>query len=146
MATYNYSKTPVSIDRLRLEIKASAIAIYPSAITYYDGSLDIDFADALSGENVTVLDALVTAHTGAAIPPDVTPRQIRQALILSGVSMASITTALESLSEPTRSLALAEWEYSNMFDRTRPLVASVGQMLGWTSAQLDALWIYAGTL
>ncbi len=78
--------------------------------------------------------------------PDVTPRQIRQALILSGISMQSITDALNSLSEPTKSLALAEWEYSISFQRSRPLVASVGQMLGWTSQQLDDLWLYAGTL
>lgn len=78
--------------------------------------------------------------------PDVTPRQIRQALILSGVSMSQITDALNTLPEPMKSLANAEWEYSNSFQRTRPLVASVGQMLGWSSTQLDALWKFAGSL
>lgn len=78
--------------------------------------------------------------------PDVTPRQIRQALILSGVSLQSITDALATLEEPTKSLAMAEWEYSIAFQRNRPLVASVGQMLGWTSEQLDNLWLFAGTL
>lgn len=77
---------------------------------------------------------------------DVTPRQIRQALVLNGVSMEQIQTALESLSEPTRTLALIEWEYSISFQRTRPLVISVGQMLGWTPAQLNALWSYAAAL
>jgi hypothetical protein len=78
--------------------------------------------------------------------PDVTPRQIKQALVLSGVTLQSIDDALNSLSEPTKSLAKIEWEYSISFQRSRPLVNSVGQMLGWTSQQLDALWIYAGTL
>jgi len=78
--------------------------------------------------------------------PDVTPRQIRQALILSGVSTATIDNALDTLSEPTRSLAKTEWEFSIAFKRKRPLVISVGQMLGWTSEQLDALWKFAGTL
>lgn len=78
--------------------------------------------------------------------PDVTPRQIRQALILSGVSMAMIEEALNSLPEPTRSLALVEWEYSIAFKRRNPLVMSVGGLLGWTSAQIDDLWTFAGKL
>lgn len=78
--------------------------------------------------------------------PDVTPRQIRQALILSGVSMSQIDDALGSLPEPMKSLAMAEWEYSNSFQRNRPLVSSVGQMLGWTSQQVDDLWKFAGSL
>lgn len=77
---------------------------------------------------------------------DVTPRQIRQALTLMGVSMASIAAALASLPEPQRSLAQIEWEYSIAFQRHRPLVESVGLMLGWDSAQLDALWRFAASL
>lgn len=80
------------------------------------------------------------------IIPDVTPRQIKQALVLSGVSLSAIDSALATLPEPTKSLAIIEWNESNMFVRSRPLVASVGVMLGWTSQQLDDLWIFAGTL
>lgn len=72
--------------------------------------------------------------------PDVTPRQIRQALILSGISMEQIDAALDSLPEPTRSMAKIEWEYSIAFQRSRPLVAQVGVMLGWTPEQIDDLW------
>lgn len=78
--------------------------------------------------------------------PDVTPRQIRQALVLSGVSMSTIESALASLPEPTKSLAQIEWEYSTMFIRSNPLVAQVGVALGWTSEQLDNLWKFAKTL
>ena len=78
--------------------------------------------------------------------PDITPRQCRQALILSGITMASINDALHGLPEPTSSLALAEWEYSIAFKRRRPLVQSVAQMLGWTEDQLDDLWRFASTL
>lgn len=78
--------------------------------------------------------------------PDVTPRQMRQALILSGVSMEMIETALSSLPEPNRSLALTEWEYSIAFKRQNPLVKMVAVLLGWTDDQLDDLWIMAGKL
>lgn len=78
--------------------------------------------------------------------PSVTPRQIRQALILSGISIAQIESALDSLPEPIKSLAKTEWEYSNAFERNRPLVEQMGAMLGWSSEQLDNLWLFAGSL
>lgn len=89
--------------------------------------------------------------TDAATPArlvimDVTPRQIRQALVLSGVTLEQIDTALNALPEPMKTMAKVEWEYSNSFQRNRPLVAAVGVMLGWTSGQIDALWLFAGTL
>lgn len=99
-----------------------------------------------TSEEVWAEKLAVYASAPVNIIPDVTPRQIRQALILSGVTMAQITDALNSFSEPIKSLANAEWEYSNAFDRKRPLVEAVGQMLGWTSQQLDDLWKFAGTL
>jgi len=77
---------------------------------------------------------------------DVTPRQIRQALILSGVSTDMIETALNTLPEPTRSMAKTEWEYSIAFQRRRPIVAAIGTMLGWTPAQIDDLWALAAKL
>jgi len=82
----------------------------------------------------------------AVVIPDVTPRQIRQALIMSGLTLQQITDALDSLSEPTKSMAKIEWEYSISFQRSRPLVVAVGQLLGWTSTQLDDLWKLAATL
>jgi hypothetical protein len=77
---------------------------------------------------------------------DVSPRQIRTALVLSGISLEQVETALNSLPEPQKSLAKIEWEYSVAFKRSRPLVSSVGQMLGWTDQQLDNLWKFAITL
>lgn len=83
------------------------------------------------------------------IPPepiaDVTPRQMRTALAIYGV-LTAVEAALDSLSEPTKTLAKIEWDYSIAFQRNRPLVAQVGQMLGWSDAQLDALWIFAAGL
>lgn len=107
-------------------------------------------------DNVTVLLTVevtpeIVSAIEAVVPPpadllDVTPRQMRQALILSGVSLQQIEDALNSLPEPQKSLAWVEWEYSNAFERNRPLVAQVSAMLGWTEQQLDDLWILAGSL
>lgn len=90
--------------------------------------------------------AVYAVAPATPIIADVTPRQIRQALILSGVSISQIDDALESLPEPTRSLAKTEWEYSTSFQRSRPLVSQVGALLGWSSTQLDDLWLYAAGL
>ena len=78
--------------------------------------------------------------------PSVTPRQIRQALVLTGISMTQIEDALASLPEPHKSLAQIEWEYSTLFIRSNPLVSQIGQVLGWNSQQLDDLWKKAAGL
>jgi hypothetical protein len=135
----------INYERLHSSIFASLFVTDFEGITQ-DG--DELFVQGASLYDEPGLDGLISGHdpTPTVVIEDVTPRQIRQALILSGVSMASIDAALATLPEPNKSLAQAEWEYSNMFERSRPLVTSVGQMLGWTSAQLDALWIFAKTL
>ena len=78
--------------------------------------------------------------------PDVTPRQIRQALILAGVTMQEIDDAINMLPEPQKSLALVEWEYSVAFIRSNPLVESIGMILGWTEEEIDELWVMAKRL
>ena len=80
------------------------------------------------------------------VPAVVSARQIRQALVLSGITMAQIEQALNSMPEPNRSLAFIEWEYSNEFQRYRPLTIAVAQMLGWTEDQMDDLWVLAFSL
>ncbi len=77
---------------------------------------------------------------------DVTPRQIRQALVISGISISSIETMLASLPEPMKSLATIEWEYSTLFIRNNNFVKSLGPLMGLTDDQLDSLWILAKRL
>lgn len=74
------------------------------------------------------------------------PRQIRLALILMGISLTDIDTNLDLLPEPTKSLAKVSWEYSLEFYRNDPLVDSVAALLGWTSEQSDYLWEFGITL
>lgn len=76
----------------------------------------------------------------------VTPRQIRQGLILLGHSLSDVDNAIAALPEPHRSLASAEWEYSTLVFRRNQLVEMLGQAQGWTADELDNLWIFAGAL
>lgn len=87
------------------------------------------------------------------VPFAVTMRQARQALLLSGTLGATaeavdaaVKARIGALSEPVRSLALIEWEYSTEVQRNRPLVTTLGQALGMTAAQLDALFVQARSL
>lgn len=120
--------------------------IYVDAFNYLGQKVAVlEFADDAPQE---LIDRRLAFYAAAPVTvlKDVSPRQIRQALVLSGVAMADIEAALASLPEPTKTLAQIEWEYSVVFQRNRPLVSQVAAALGWTSAQLDALWELAATL
>lgn len=77
---------------------------------------------------------------------EITPRQLRQAMVLSGVALSMIDDVLGTLPEPLRSLASISWNYAVAFDRYDPLVIDVGSALGWGSSDLDMLWELAGSL
>jgi hypothetical protein len=75
----------------------------------------------------------------------VTMRQARLALLQQGL-LASIQPAIDALDEPHRSGANIEWEYSQTVERTRPFVLTLGEALGLTDDDLDALFELAATL
>jgi hypothetical protein len=79
------------------------------------------------------------------IPQVVTMRQARLALLQQGL-LANIQAAIDSLDEPAKSGASIEWEYSQTVERTRPFVLTLGEALGLTDDDLDALFELAATL
>ena len=79
------------------------------------------------------------------IPQVVTMRQARLALLQQGL-LANIQPAIDALDEPHRSAANIEWEYSQTVERTRPFVLTLGEALGLTDDDLDALFELAATL
>lgn len=80
------------------------------------------------------------------VPEEVTPRQFRQALILSGISMQTIEDFISFQPEPIKSLAMIEWEYSTAFLRNNQMMNSLAPAIGFTPSMLDDLWILAETL
>jgi hypothetical protein len=148
MTEYDYTKTPVDILSLASQIKGSSITSVYSYMNWDEASsaIAIFFQSDLSDADKATLDGVVSAHAGIAVPQEVTPRQIRLALFSHGVTTTMIDSAIASLSDPTKTEAQIAWEYSLTFERYNPLVAVLGQMLGWTSQQLDNLWILAVTL
>jgi len=82
----------------------------------------------------------------AGIPLSVTPRQIRIALITSGITLSTIESAIDSLPEPQKSITRVTWEYSVEFQRSNPLLSSMAPMLGLSNEQIDSLFLLASTL
>lgn len=81
----------------------------------------------------------------AAIPRSVTMRQARLALLGAG-KLSAVDAAIDGMSEPTKSAARIEWEYSGEVQRHNGFVAALGPALGLTSDQIDALFISAAKL
>lgn len=79
-----------------------------------------------------------------AVPNSITtvsPRQIRMALTRAGLR-DQVEAAVAAGDQD-----LKDWyEFSITFERTNAQVAAMGQALGQTEAQLDALWQLAATL
>ena len=79
------------------------------------------------------------------IPQVVTMRQARLALLADG-KLAQVDAVIDSLTEPHKSAAKIEWDYSSEVQRDRPFVKQIGAALGYTDERLDQLFIEASKL
>lgn len=71
----------------------------------------------------------------------VTPRQIRRALSIVGLR-EQVELQVKASSQEVQDT----WEFSTQIERTNPLLIQMGETLGRTSADLDALFELANTL
>jgi hypothetical protein len=81
----------------------------------------------------------------APVPPSVTRRQARQALLLNSL-LAQVDPIIAAMQEPDRGLAQIWWADSLDFERNHALVVQVGAALGLDAAGLDALFVQAARL
>ena len=80
------------------------------------------------------------------VPAKVTRRQARQALFLSGISLATVDALIDALPEPARTVSRIFWEDSNDFERANATLNTMAAALNLTQAQLDDLFRLAQTL
>jgi hypothetical protein len=80
------------------------------------------------------------------VKEDVSPRQLRLALLSAGITEAMIDGAIALLESPTKEQAQIAWKYSLSYKRSESAVAVIGTLAGLTSDQLDGLWDLARTL
>ena len=105
-------------------------------------------ADARNADYVEYLNWENAGNTALpADPPEpapllpVSPRQIRQVL-----SRAGLRTAVETAIAAGDQDGKDWWEFATQFERLHPTVVAMGQALGQTDAQMDALWELAASL
>lgn len=81
------------------------------------------------------------------LPDTCTPRQLRIALIQSGISLATIESQIDSISDSVqREIARAEWEYALEIKKEHPLVDMIASNLNLTEKQVDDIFVLAVTL
>lgn len=73
--------------------------------------------------------------------PDVSPRQIRQALTRAGLR-AAVEAAVAAGDQDTKDW----WEFSTTFERDHPVVIAMATALGVTESDMDNLWALGLTL
>ena len=78
------------------------------------------------------------------VPEVVTMRQARLALLAVG-KLADVTAAINSLPSPEKEAAQIEWEFSTTVVRTHGLVEQLSPVLGFTSEELDSLFLAAAS-
>lgn len=77
----------------------------------------------------------------------ITPRQLRLALLMRGITSDDVISAINSaLPSPDKEAALIEWDYSIEFDRYHPSIDGISQILGFDSETTDLIWEEAGNL
>ena len=93
-------------------------------------------------ELIDAIEAVVPAIT----IPDITPVQLRTALVLSGISLESIAAIVDSFPEPQRTIAYVKWEYAVVYERNDVMVDVIAGALELTSEQIDNIWLLGATL
>lgn len=82
----------------------------------------------------------------SGVPQEVTRRQARQALIMSG-KFDLVQPAIDAISDPVqRALMQSEWDDSQTFQRNRPALIQMATAIGLSSEDIDNLFTLAATL
>jgi len=127
--------------------------MYNLKVTKPDGSIEqSEFATNEEAVNwQTHLEAIGyigTFEISSINPPieDISPRQIRMALLSFGLAENAIDGAISNLSSPQKEQAMIAWKYSTTFQREAEAVAIIGSLLSLSSEQLDSIWKVGASL
>lgn len=89
--------------------------------------------------------AWVVAPIVVPVPAQVSMWALREAVMFAG-EMPAIATALNGLTEPTRSIAWNRWEYKENIVRNSPIILQLQTLLGWTNDFVDGLYKHAAQI
>lgn len=142
------------------ELTAAGLVNVPLSWTQ-DG--EIFGRENLTPEQNATLDAVIAAHdpTKTIVPTIISDRQFFQALALQGLisehdALAAVRTGtlpppmrdfVAGITNPQEHFAVEMvLSGATQFERGHPLVGYLGQVLGWSDAQIDDLWRVGATL
>ncbi|MGH0331017.1 hypothetical protein [Sinorhizobium meliloti] len=144
----------------------SDVFIVSCNITESDGDYDVEYCsrpEDIGGLNPKIREWLtqnenVTIHPYVppspptpeelrARMPSLTARQLRLGLVGNGYSMSQVSAVIDAMPEGSdKETARIEWEYATTFERTHPLIATVGAALSISEEQTDTMWTEAASL
>lgn len=131
---------------------AGLVPVVPTERPSYDAATQrVDqVAPALDGDTWRQQWTVVTlseAERRARIPSVVSRKQARMALVLSGVTLTAVQSAIDAITDSTeRALAQIAWDDAVEFRRDDPFLISMAAALSLTESQLDDMFTLAATL
>lgn len=124
------------------------LSLHTGIVTREDGVIVAPTVDLQNPDYVAYQEWLQQGNTPLVFIEDaqasllaVTPRQIRLALNIVG-----LRESVESMVQASSQEVKDTWDFSTEIERTNPLLIQMGEALGRTSADLDALFELANTL
>lgn len=80
-----------------------------------------------------------------AVPQEAAMWALKELCLVRGHA-ADIEAALNSLPDPPRTIARNRWENKDTISRNSPIIAQMQQLLGWSNAYVDELFVESAKL
>lgn len=148
IVTFEKETLPLKInDEIMALNIAKIVGVSTSATQVY-----VQISEEFSGSELEQVQTVINGHDkddllyARVSMIDITPRQFRQALFLTGISEAQVVQVINSQPEPTKTMAMIEWEYSTAFVRSNLLLNQLLPFFGLSQTQLDDLWNLGASL
>jgi len=78
------------------------------------------------------------------VPETITARQVRLWLVQHGISLQSVTDAINTIEDPIlRNSIGVEWEYAPYIERNHPMLIPLSQTLGLNESDINRAFIEA---
>lgn len=80
------------------------------------------------------------------VPQELTPRQVRLAMLWAGLDLSQIDAMIDWLEDPQKSQVKIMWEYSTVFLRNDPVLNGFADKLGLSKEDVDNLFIAGASI
>jgi len=132
----DFATNQEALDHLAIHKGSDEQVIHHEAVLDENGVILVEAYDETIPANYTY-----TITEEAAPIADISPRQIRLALLSLGLTELTIDSAIGNLESPIKEQAMIAWKYSTTFQRNVPIISAIGDLLNLSESQLDDLWV-----